>query len=64
MNETPDVQLAALSSIAWKLPEQDRHEIQSMDRTRLQTGHLRWLSPVQQGRLTDLYRKHVLGYSA
>lgn len=59
--DDPVEQLNALTSMAWKLPDQERHEIESMATTRRWTGHLRWLSPVQQARLFDLWRKHVRG---
>lgn len=57
----PVDQLNALSGIAWKLPDQERREIESIATTRRWTGHLRWLSAPQKSRLFDLYRKHVRG---
>lgn len=57
----PDHQLDALARMSWRLPDQERHEIESMATTRRQTGHMRWISPVQEGQLFDLWSTHVRG---
>lgn len=60
-NLAADQQLDALSKMSWRLPDQERHEIESMATTRRQAGHMRWLSPVAEQRLFDLWRVHVRG---
>lgn len=59
-----DAMLDALTKMVGKLPDQERHEIEAMATARRQAGHLRWLSPVQESRLSDLWRTHVRGDTA